>query len=113
MKKVVFVIGVLSDGGAERVISVLSKQLLSLGYKVDIVTIYGDKNDYVNNDKIGIVPIMNKSKNKLFRTIEIISKLRKIIKNKEPDILISFVAIVNLYTILSSMFLRPKLIVSE
>lgn len=113
MKRVVFVIGVLSDGGAERVISVLAKQFVSMGYKVDIATIYGDRNDYIEDSSIGIKPIIHETKNKLFRAIEIIFKLRKFIKRKNPDLVISFVAIVNLYTILSCFFLKVRLIVSE
>ncbi|MCP8967837.1 glycosyltransferase [Ectobacillus ponti] len=113
MKKVVFVIGVLSDGGAERVISVLSKQLTKIGYKVDIVTIYGDKNDYLDDQSINIKPVVHKSKNKLFRTLGIISEVRNFIKSSKPDLVISFVAIVNIYTILSCLFLKTKLIISE
>jgi GalNAc-alpha-(1->4)-GalNAc-alpha-(1->3)-diNAcBac-PP-undecaprenol alpha-1,4-N-acetyl-D-galactosaminyltransferase len=114
LKQIVFVTGVLSNGGAERVISVLASKLVELDYKVDIITIYGDKNDYIKNQKVNINPIRCRSKNKFFRVFETIIRLRAILKKKKPDLVISFVAIINMYTILSSLlFMKTKLIVSE
>lgn len=46
MKKIMFVIGTLSNGGAERVISVLSQYLSENKYKVCIVTVYDKKYVY-------------------------------------------------------------------
>lgn len=113
MKRIMFVIGVLSNGGAERVISILAKELCDKGYEVSIVTIYGDKNDYVLDERVNIYPLSHKYKNKLLRFIEITQKTRNLIKSINPDIVISFVAIINIYTIISSAFLKNKLIVSE
>lgn len=113
MKRILFVIGVLSNGGAERVISILAKEFCELGYEVSIVTIYGDKNDYMLDKRVNVYPILHKSKNKLIRFGELIHKTRKLIKMINPDLIISFVAIVNIYTILSNAFLGNKLIVSE
>lgn len=111
--KIMFVIGVLSNGGAERVISVLAKEFVKMGYKIDIITIYGDKNDYINDDKINIIPLHNPTKNKILRVLGIIKQLRILIKKRHPDLLISFVAIINIYTIISKAFMKTKLIVSE
>lgn len=113
MKKIMFVIGVLSNGGAERVISVLAKGFIELGYRVEILTIYGKKNDYIEDKRIIIHPIQNNCKSKLLRILTIIFQMRKIIKKSKPDILISFVAIINIYTIIANAFLNTKLIVSE
>ena len=108
-----FVTGVLSNGGAERVISVLAKELCEYGYEVDIITIYGDQNDYIHDKKIHIYPIRHRFKNRALRAMEIIQGMRKLIKKRKVNIIISFVAKVNIYTILSSLFLKTKLIVSE
>ena len=108
-----FVIGVLSNGGAERVISVLAKELCDMGYEVDIVTIYGDKNDYIDDERIHIHPLSHSFKNKALRSMEIIQKVRKLIKKREVEIVISFAAKINLYAILACFFLKTKLIVSE
>ncbi|MCM3741804.1 glycosyltransferase [Oceanobacillus luteolus] len=108
-----FVIGVLSNGGAERVISVLANSFIRMGYEVDIITIYGSKNDYINDDRIHIHPLSIGPNNKLSRFIQIIYQMRKIIKKRRPNILISFVAIINIYTIIANLFNNTKLIVSE
>lgn len=113
MKNILFVIGVLSNGGAERVISILAKVFCDMGYKVNIITIYGDKNDYVGDDRVQIYPLSHKYKNRLIRFFEIIYKTRKLIKKLNPDVIISFVAIINIHTIISNAFLKYKLIVSE
>lgn len=108
-----FVIGVLSNGGAERVISVLAKELSDKGYEVSIVTIYGDKNDYMHDQRVRIYPISHKFRNRFVRSLEIIREIRKFIKKQNIDVVISFVAIVNIYTILSCVLSKTKLIVSE
>ncbi|MGP4060977.1 glycosyltransferase [Halobacillus sp. H74] len=113
MKKIMFVIGVLSNGGAERVVSILAKQLCDMGYEVNIITIYGNKNDYLLDDRVNIHSLDHSSKNKIIRIFEIIYKTRKIIKKINPNIIISFVAIINIYTILSNLLLKNRLIVSE
>lgn len=113
MRKIVFITGFLSDGGAERVISVLAKQLAGLEYKVEIITIYGDKNDYMNDERISIHPIVIKTNKKSINVFRRIYILRQYIKKIKPDIIVTFMAIVNLYTILSQAFLKTKLIISE
>lgn len=113
MKKILFVIGTLSNGGAERVISVLAEQLSKKGYEVGITTVYNNDNDYIRNGDINIINIEHKFKNRFLRAIQIIAELRKIIKKEKPDIVISFVWQVNIYTILSNIFNNTKLVISE
>ncbi|MEH7577967.1 glycosyltransferase [Priestia megaterium] len=113
MKKIVFMIGVLSNGGAERVISILAKELCDIGYEVSIITLYGDKNDYLLDERINIYPMSHVYSNKVVRFFELTYKTRKLMKKINPDVIISFVAIINIYTIISTAFLKNKLIVSE
>ncbi|EOV9526571.1 glycosyltransferase family 4 protein [Bacillus cytotoxicus] len=113
MRKVMFVIGVLSNGGAERVISILAKEMSNRGYEVSIVTVFGDNNNYVTDKRITLYPIKQKYKNKMLRVMKIVRKTRQIIKRQNPDLIISFDATINLYTIISCTFLPNKLIVSE
>lgn len=68
MKKVMFVIGVLSNGGAERVISILAKEMIRKGYEVSIVTVFGDNNNYVTDKRITLYPINQKYKNKMLKS---------------------------------------------
>lgn len=108
-----FVIGVLSNGGAERVISILAKEMSNKGHEVSIVTVFGDNNNYVTDKRITLYPIKQKYKNKMLRAMEIVRKTRQLIKQQNPDLIISFDATINIYTILACTFLPNKLIVSE
>ncbi|RDZ14688.1 glycosyltransferase [Priestia megaterium] len=113
MKKIMFVIGVLSNGGAERVISTLSKEMSNQGYEVSIVTIFGDNNNYVDDKRIKLYPIKQSYRNKVLRGLTIVRKTRRLIKKKNPDMIVSFDATINIYTILSCMGIKNKLVVSE
>lgn len=113
MKKILFVIGTLSSGGAERVVSVLAEELSRKGYDIGITTVYNNKNDYISNKNIKLISIKHRFRNRVFRALEIIIGLRNIIRREKSDIIISFVWQVNIYTILSNLFMKKKLIVSE
>ena len=80
-----FVTGVLSNGGAERVISVLAKELCEYGYEVDIITIYGDQNDYIHDKKIHIYPIRHRFKNRALRAMRNYSRNAKTNKKKKSQ----------------------------
>lgn len=118
IKKVVLVITSLSSGGAERVISNLANHLAKKGYQIAIVTYYSEKLDWyplagsIKRIVIGHSP----SKNKLEFIINFCRKivvLRKTIVGINPDVIISFLTEVNVTTILSTIGLRKKTIISE
>lgn len=111
--KIMFVIGTLSNGGAERVISVLAKEFSENGNEVSIVTLYDQKNTYLKEKNIRLFSIDHKRKNRLWRAIENIGGLRTLIQRKKPEIVISFVWQINIYSIFASMFTKTKLIISE
>lgn len=113
MKKILFVIGTLSNGGAERVVSVLAEEFVQKGYDISIITVYDNKNDYVNNKSIKLISIQHRFKNRISRALEVIIGLRKIIKREGQEIVISFVWQENVYAILSNLFIKNNLIVSE
>lgn len=113
MKKIVFVIGIMGNGGAERVIANLSNLFSLKEYEIDIITIFGNRQDYKLNNKVKIHSIICKNKIKLFRPFERIFSIRKIIKEINPDVVVSFLADINIHTILAMKGLKTKLIVSE
>ncbi len=113
MKKITFVIGVMGKGGAERVIANLSNYFVKFGWKIDVIMIYGSRQDYELNPQITLHPILCKNKIRFFRPFERIKVLREKIKSLSPDLVISFLADVNIYTIISLVGLHQKLVVSE
>ena len=110
MKKVLFVIGSLDNGGAERVIALLSNELQDMGYQVSIVTIIDNRIAYELNENVHVTPLqLNGSSIK--RNLERIKKLRKEIKKN--DVIISFLATVNMATLVASLGLHKQIILSE
>ena len=111
--KLVFVIGIMGNGGAERVIANLSNAFTDWGWKIHIVTIYGNRQEYSLNDGIQVHSILCKSRFRIFRLLERIRLIRKIVKSISPDFAISFLADVNIHVIVALIGLKSKLIICE
>ena len=91
MKKILFYINTLERGGAERVISNLANQYAASGSKVYFATSNGADNEYPLEKEILRFNLMqNYISNKILKNIYLVRKLRKIINDKKPDIVISF-----------------------
>lgn len=56
-KKIVFVVGGMTRGGAERVISILSRECIKKGWDVSIIMLLFPNVEYVLDDKIRIVDL--------------------------------------------------------
>lgn len=113
MKKIVFVIGMMGNGGAERVIAALSNQFVKNGIGVRIITIYNDQQDYPLKESVELIPIKCKNPVRLFRPIERIRLIRRLIEEFQPDCVISFLADVNIHTLLAMKGSNIPVIVSE
>lgn len=113
MKKIAFVIGTMGNGGAERVIAAISNEMVKKNIKIKIITIYGRKQDYPLNTLIELHPILCKNKIRVLRPFERFKKIRKEIVEFSPDCIISFLADVNIHTIIASNGLHIPLIVCE
>lgn len=105
MKKVVFVTGRLGGGGSERVLTLIANQMRQDGYDVSIISFGGDTNEYDNACDVIYLACAYK--------INLIFSLRKTIRSLNPDVLIAFEYHVGMKTILASIGLNTKVIVSE
>lgn len=113
VKKILFVIGIMGNGGAERVIAALANQLVTEEVQVAIVTIYSNRQDYALDPRVMLHHITCKRKVRIFRPVERVYNLRRFIRKYEPDCVVSFLADVNIHTILACDSKRYPLIVSE
>jgi len=109
-KKLVIITGSMSDGGAERVLSLLSNNLVQ-DYEITIVSIYNSEVSYKIADNINRINISMKSR--YFRQFKIILKLRKTIIDLRPFKIISFLSNVNIYTLIATYHLEIPIIISE
>lgn len=78
MKKVLFVIGTMDNGGAERVVSVLSGELAKRGYNVSIITIIDCTINYKLDERVHIVPMQLKGNGAKKIFIELVNCVKKL-----------------------------------
>jgi len=109
--KILFTLSALGHGGGERVVSVLSNELVRQGHQVEIL-LYYDREIWFNLDpKIKII-----SEEKEIGKKNILSHLlfkRKYVKNNNFDAVISFLAPFNMIAIVSLFGLKTPLIVAD
>ena len=113
INKILFVIGIVGNGGAERVIAALANRLIENNIEVGIVTIYSTRQDYELDSRIKLKHVVADNKIKALRPIERVNKLKSYIEQYSPDCVISFLADVNIHTILACRKCNIPLIVSE
>lgn len=97
--KIVFVCDTLGSGGAERVISTLTNEFFKFGHSVDIIMLSkeADKPFYELDSKTGITYLLkNREDNPGFTKKA--KLLKKTIIDKNPDVVISFLSYVCIYT---------------
>ena len=114
VKKVLFHIHAMGRGGAERVVSILASALVNDGIEVTLVTLWKEKNEYEIPEKVKRITIddkLNKT-GKIEKTLGRYTVLRKVIKDEEPDIVISFCNKANFRASISMQGLKTPLIVS-
>ena len=114
--KIVFHLNSLGRGGAERVVSILSKGFATLGHDVTITTEWVSDNEYtiaedVKRVNVGLTP-EDESKNRLSKIIKRYTNLREFVKKEKPDVLISFCNKANFRAAVALLGLDVKLITS-
>lgn len=113
MKKIMFVILTIANGGAERVVSVLSNYLTDIGYEVDILLYQRRDNEYFLNDKVKIHNIPQR-KNELWLEYQFsrLNYIRSIMKEVSPDVIIPFLAAPMKHSFLASLGLGIPFVIT-
>lgn len=109
-KRCVFFIGTLNQGGAERVISILTKHMADAKEQVKIILYYDEDPFYAIHPDVEIVRLERETGTK--GLLKNFFRLRKYIK-ENADVLISFLAPFNIIAILASLGLRKRVIVAD
>lgn len=111
-KKIMFAIGSMSRGGAERVISLLSDYYANKGWDVSLLLLYDKTEGYEFNPKVKVID-KTSTLPKKFRILDIIFQIRKVLIKEKPDVLVSFLASVSMLCWLSGKTYTTKFICSE
>lgn len=117
-KRILIVINNLGIGGAQKIQVFLANMLSKDFETVDIVSLFGTECVFSINNEINIQHLQNirRKRNyisKIMLYIKIINQLRKIIKKRKPDILISFSSEEVLLSKIASRFKKVKILGSE
>ena len=115
MKKIMFFIGSMSWGGAEKVISILANFYAKKGWSVTIVMVLSNKVVYELDDRIKIVSIAREQKSRIKNLLYWIREIKNLLKSLRPDYVVSFVCRINILVLIAKALSGHKCrtIVSE
>lgn len=114
MKKIMFYINAIHDGGAERVMVNLAKYFSENGYDTTLVTSFQDTWEYPLAPTVRRLTLEETEikQSRIKRNLSRIKKLRDLCKSEKPDILVSFMEEPNFRAILATWGLPVKTLVS-
>lgn len=113
MKRICFVNGSMGRGGAERVISIVSKSLVSAEYQTDICLLLFDKVEYELDISTRIFNMTNNNDSIIIKSLSWIGSIRSYIKKEKPMIIIAMSTKEYLLVKIASIGLDVKIVVSE
>lgn len=107
MKHIVFAIGSLRGGGAERVVSVWASALAEKGYPVSVLVYARAENEYPVDSRVAIHTIAaSEQACDAMSMVQRLKRFRSVLKELKPDAVISFLPEVQVYVALASIGLR-------
>lgn len=111
--KLLFTIGSLAGGGAERVVSRLASCMAGRGHKVEIALISKNAADYPLNENVEVKFINPEMQIRGMRYIFRCKEYRKEVRRFAPDVIISFTTAVNIFVLDALRGTDYKIILSE
>ena len=112
--KILFCTHKLSDGGAERVVSLWMKGFSLQGNRVSLVICTeNERRDYPLPEETPVYNIFPSHKKRISAFVYRIRKLREIIKNENPDLIITALGPWGLWAFLASLGLKKIVINTE
>ena len=112
--KILFINHSLSDGGSEKVMTILANEFSKRNYNVSMLIIEkSEKEIFVLDDKVKRYYFDSKSKKGRDYIWTCIKCIRRVIKDIKPDVIVSFMVRINIMTIIADFGIKNKLLVSE
>ncbi len=111
--KLLFTIGSLAGGGAERVVSRLASSMARRGHTVEVALISKNVVDYSLDKNVAVKFINPKIQIRGMRYVFRCVAYRKEVHRFDPDVIISFTTAVNLFVLDSLVRSKYKIILSE
>lgn len=112
MNSILFVSGNMQRGGAQRVMSQIANAYAEKGWDVSIAMLLGNEVCYELNKKITIFELVQHGS--YYRALlRWIFRLRRLVRQKKPDVIVSFVGRINMITMLANLGTGIPVVVSE
>ncbi len=111
--KLLFTIGSLAGGGAERVVSRLASSMSHKGHTVEVALISKNLVDYPLDKNVEVKFINPKMQIRGMRYVFRCMAYRKEVRSFDPDVIISFTTAVNLFVLDALGHSKYKIILSE
>lgn len=111
--KIVFFIGSMQRGGAERVISILANSYCEKGWDVDVALLLNTTVAYELNEKINVVDLTVGDGGYLKNALPWLVRIRKYLNRAKLDRVVSFVGRINALVLTAALGLKMPIIVSE
>ena len=111
--RILFTIGSLAGGGAERVVARLANEMTREGHEVYIKMIANSQIEYPIDEKIEVSEVRSKINIRGLRYLSRCHEYKKQVLSCQPDIVVSFTATVNLFVLKSLYKTGIKVVLSE
>ena len=112
-KRIAFVIGSMGNGGAERVVSIIANDYAQQGWHVDILMLLSNECTYKIESGVTLIDLSGNKSSRIARLPFWLKNIRDYALTKKPDIVVSFVARINIITQLALKHLNIPIVVSE
>lgn len=113
MKEIVFLTGAMSRGGAERVISLLSRRYVQMGWQVKILMLLHNQIEYELDPEVTVMDFSNDKVKAVLDMPRLVGKVRSFVKKEKPEAVVAFMAPICLIAGFACRGLKTRLIVSE
>lgn len=110
--KITFFMSSMGRGGAERVVSILSRKYCENGWTVDICMLLHNYNDYPLDERVRVLDFSKNGKSK----IGMLCKIRKYMKHEKPTVAVPFLSKTSALFYIATLGLQMKstrVVVSE
>lgn len=111
--RIAFITGLMGNGGAERVISVLANCYAETSHEVFVIAIAGGPCEYEMDDRATFISNDLIPRNRIKRVFQRLTFLRNRLRNINPEVVISFCTEVNIYSAIATIGLPFPLVLSE
>ena len=114
-QKILFVISGMASGGAERVMSLLANHSAKDGADTTLALFtYDDESAYALDGRVKIHSLCkDMPDNQLMKNLLRLYRLRKLIRQLQPDVVVSFLTTCNMYTCMAGFSTGVPVVVSE